>query len=211
MPIAANECVLDYRRYGLDAIGKTIKVSQSNDVDTLDAFAYDEYTVVGVANSVNYLNYDRGTTKLSGGSVNAFVYIPPEGFELDYFTEILIDLKTDSKVYTDEYDDLIADNKNLLEAALKERAKARRQEIVDEAQEKLSDAQKEYEEGRQEYLDKKADAEDELAKALAELEDAKRKIDDSEAELKDGEKKLSEAEAEYEKSLQEYKEAIINS
>ena len=42
-----------------------------NDEDTIEAFKYREYTVVGIADSVNYLNYDRGTTSLADGSVYA--------------------------------------------------------------------------------------------------------------------------------------------
>ena len=208
MPEAANECVLDYRMFGEDVIGSSIKLASGNDEDIMDAFAYNEYVVVGVANSVNYLNYDRGTTKLSGGSVNAFVYIPLEGFELDYFTELFIDIADDSRAHTDEYDALIAGNKEILKAALEERAALRRQEIVDEAQDKLSDAQAKYDEGLQEYQTKKADALDELDKAWKELEEARQKITDSEAKLKDGEEKLAKAEEEYEKSVKEYKDSL---
>ena len=38
--------------------------------------------VVGIADSVNYLNYDRGTTSLSDGSIYGFVYMPIEDFQL---------------------------------------------------------------------------------------------------------------------------------
>jgi len=208
LPETANECVLDNRMFSEDIIGSIIKLASSNDEDTQDTFAYDEYKVVGIVNSVNYLNYDRGTTKLSGGSVHAFVYIPIEGFSMDYFTEILIDLENDSKAYSEDYDKLISDNKNIIETGLKERADLRHKEIVDEAKEKLADAQKKYDEGLQEYLTAKADADKELAKAEADLEDARQKLIDSEAELKDGERKLAEAEEEYNKSLKEYEDAL---
>jgi len=208
MPAAANECVLDYRMFGEKSIGSVVRLSSDNDEDTMEAFAYDEYTVVGVANSVNYLNYDRGTTKLSGGSINGFIYIPPEGFTMEYFTELLIDIESDIKAYTDEYDDLIADNKEQIKTFLEERAELRRQEIVDEAMAKLEDAEAEYEEGRQEYLTKRAEVEEELDLALSELKDAEKKLLDSEAELKDGESKLAEAKAEYERSYKEYEEAL---
>lgn len=204
MPVAGNECVVDYRKFGEDIIGRTIKLASANDKETADAFAYNEYTVVGVVNSVNYLNYDRGTTRLSGGSVYAFVYIPPEGFKLDYYTEILIDLKDDSKIYSDEYDSLISNSEKLIKEALNERAAIRHQDIVEKAAKELLDAQEEYDKGRQEYLTQKGDAENELNKAWAELEDARQKIRENEEKLREGERRLNLAEEDYNRSYNEY-------
>ena len=50
MPQAANECLLDAHQFSSDMIGQTIRLSDNNDQDTLDLFAYQEYTVVGIAN-----------------------------------------------------------------------------------------------------------------------------------------------------------------
>jgi putative ABC transport system permease protein len=207
LPERGNECVVDFRFFSEDIIGSKIKVLSSNNEDTLDAFLYDEYTVVGIANSVNYLNYDRGTTKLSGGSVHSFVYIPYDGFNVDYYTEILLELDNDGRAFSKKYDDIIADNKAFVEAALKERAQLRYKEIKDEATHELTEAEEKYQDGLQEYLTQKADAENELDKALAELEDAKKEIEKSEAELTDGENKLARAEEDYKKALKDYEDA----
>lgn len=51
-------------------------ISEQNDTDTLDAFTYDTYTIVGLTDSTTYLNMERGTTKLAGGKISAFVYLP---------------------------------------------------------------------------------------------------------------------------------------
>lgn len=207
LPERGNECMVDFRFFSEDIIGSKIKVLSSNNEDTLDAFLYDEYTVVGIANSVNYLNYDRGTTKLSGGSVHSFVYIPYDGFNVDYYTEILLELDNDGRAFSKKYDDIIADNKAFVEAALKERAQLRYKEIKDEATHELTEAEEKYQDGLQEYLTQKADAENELDKALAELEDAKKEIEKSEAELTDGENKLARAEEDYKKALKDYEDA----
>ena len=61
--------------------GQTIRLSDNNDQDTLDLFAYQEYTVVGIANSPCFLDLDRGTSALGDGTVYAFLLIPPEGFD----------------------------------------------------------------------------------------------------------------------------------
>ena len=52
LPVADDECVVDARFYGEDAIGSTVKLSPSNDEDTLELFRYQEYRIVGVVNSV---------------------------------------------------------------------------------------------------------------------------------------------------------------
>ena len=52
----------------------------------MDTFASREYTVVGVAASPMYINYERGGTALGNGTVAAFVYLLPEG--ADYFEEM---------------------------------------------------------------------------------------------------------------------------
>ena len=70
-PAAVGECVLDGRYFGNDVIGKTVKITDSNPAETKGSFAVNELTVVGVATSPYYLNYERGTTKLGDGSVAA--------------------------------------------------------------------------------------------------------------------------------------------
>ena len=71
---------MDADRFTSDMIGQTIRLSDANDQDTLDLFAYDEYTVVGLVHSPLYLDADRGTSSLGDGTVDAFVLLPPEGF-----------------------------------------------------------------------------------------------------------------------------------
>jgi len=208
MAAAGNECVLDSRLFSKDAIGSRIRVASTNDDDTLDSFKYDEYTVVGIANSANYLNYERGTTSLAGGQVYAFVYIPEEGFSVDYYTEILVRLNGNHKVYSEEYKDLISKKEELFKEALETRGELRHQDIVEEAQQKLSDAQKEYYDAYNEYLAEKADAEEELNQALNDLEEAKQEIDEQEEKLRDAERKLADGEKDYQKSLLDYEKAL---
>jgi len=90
MPEAADECVADARAFDKRDIGRTFTVSQENDEDTIDAFACSQYTIVGIVNSVSYLNLERGTTRLAGGKIDAFVYLPKDGFQLDYDTELYV-------------------------------------------------------------------------------------------------------------------------
>jgi putative ABC transport system permease protein len=210
LPKAANECVLDARMFSDDVIGTKIKVSESNDKDTKDLFAYDEYEVVGLVNSVHYISYDRGTTGIGTGSVHAFTFIPIEGFDVEYFTEIQLWLPHDFEIYSEEYEDFISSREEIVKAALEERADLRYKSIVDEAMEKIADGQKEYDEAYEEYLKEKADAEKELEDAKKELEDAEKKIREEEEKLLDGEKKLLDGEKEYLEAVKEYEESLAD-
>ncbi len=72
LPESEDECVVDSRLYSEDVIGTTLTI----DTDDEDSFLYNsEYTIVGTVRSANYLNQERGTTTLGGGSVDGFVYL----------------------------------------------------------------------------------------------------------------------------------------
>lgn len=103
LPEKADECVVDAWSFEESDIGKTVRLSENNSADTIDAFAYREYTIVGVANSPIYINYERGGTSLGNGTVSAFVYLPEDGFTLDYFTEIDVTFTDSGRIYSDEY------------------------------------------------------------------------------------------------------------
>lgn len=203
-----DECVLDARYFSGDVIGSKIRVSSANDEDTINLFAYKEYTVVGIADSINYLNYDRGITDLAGGTVYGFVYLPIEGFSTDYYTELLVRYDEYHKVYSKEYEDFISEKEDYLKEALEERGRIRHDDMVNEAKEEVLKAEEEYKDAYDEYLSKKAEAEDELDKALKKLEDAGQELKEQEEKLKDAETKLAEGEKDYDQSLKEYKKGL---
>ena len=111
MPQSADECLIDKQAVDMGdgsvdgVIGSVVTISKENSEDTANAFKYDEYKVVGVAASPLYMNYERGTASIGDGSVSAFFYILPEGFDTDYFTGIYIDADIPGVIYSDEYSD----------------------------------------------------------------------------------------------------------
>ncbi len=122
MPETDSEVLVDARYFPEDIIGSKIGISSSNDDISKYGFAYEEYTVVGRADSVNYLSYDRGTTKLAGGTVYGFIYMPEGAFARDYYTEILVRVKGDYKVYSEEYKSMILEKEESLVNALENKA-----------------------------------------------------------------------------------------
>ncbi|HHV08823.1 MAG TPA: FtsX-like permease family protein [Clostridiales bacterium] len=206
LPEADNECVVDALAFTEADIGNTIIVSDKNAEDTIESFTYREYTIVGVCNSVNYMyRSDRGTTRLAGGAVAAFVYIPEGGFSFDYYNEIYVTLKNNQGlIFSRDYEAAVSSMEQPLTDAIEKRAELRYQDIVEGANDKIDEAQGEYDESYGEYLDKKAEADTKLQDAWNTLEDARVKIRENEGKLSDGEKKLEEGREEYNSSLADY-------
>lgn len=184
MPENDTECVVDDHLYGEEVIGSKIVLSGDNDQDDLDNFRYTEYTIVGTVRSPLYVQFERGTTSLGNGSVSGFVYLLPEGFATDYYTDIYVKFEEDAQVYSDAYDAYMDEREAQWETYCEEQGERRYQSIMTEAEEELADAE-------QELADEKAEAEVELADAKQELTDAEKEIADGEKKLEDGEQELA--------------------
>ena len=224
MPQKGNECLADPEMYTQDDIGKTVKLSKQNSEQTMDTFAYDEYTIVGLTDSVLYINLERGSSTLGSGSVEGYIYLPSDGFSVDYFTDIYVTVDSEGYVYSDEYKDNAKTYVKPLEQFMEERAVIRYNSIIDEAKAKLADAKAQYQSGlnkyepaRAEYENgvkqlktEKAKAEAKLAKAKKQLDDAEKMLqdpsilDEKQAELDAAKAKLDKGKAEYESGLKQF-------
>lgn len=224
MPEKANECLADPDMYSKDDIGSTIKLSKDNSEQTFDTFAYDEYTIVGLADSVLYINMERGSSTLGNGSVKGYIYIPMDGFSTDYYTDIYVCVDSEGYVYSDEYEQSTKKYVDGLEKFMSERAVIRRDAIIDDAMSQLDDAKKQYEDGKTqydaakaeydagyaEYVQKKSDTEAQLEKARKEIENAESMmgdtsvIDQKQAELDAAKAELDKGQAEYESGLRQF-------
>ena len=224
MPEKANECLADPDMYSEKDIGSTIKLSKDNSEQTFDTFAYDEYTIVGLADSVLYINMERGSSTLGNGSVKGYIYIPADGFSTDYYTDIYVCVESEGYVYSDEYEQSTKKYVDGLEKFMSERAVIRRDAIIDDAMSQLDDAKKQYEDGKTqydaakaeydagyaEYVQKKSDTEAQLEQARKEIENAESMmgnssvIDQKQAELDAAKAELDKGQAEYESGLRQF-------
>ena len=190
LPEAANEIVVDSSLFSKDDIGKTIQVSDENSEETADLFAYDVYTIVGVADASYYINYQRGSTTLGTGRVSGFVYMLPDGFDTDYYTELFVRLDQNDKIYSDVYKAKIEELKTWAEPIAEQEAQNRYDSLKADAQQKVDDAQKELR--------------DQTADARTDLEEAKQKLTDGQKELADGKEQIADAK----KQLQQAKQTL---
>ncbi len=186
MPRKPDECLADSGRYTEDDIGKKLRLKDPDP----DVFAYTEYTIVGIGNSVEYINYQRGSTTLGSGQISSFCYIPRDGFATDYYTAIYLDVDTDAPVYSEEYDEVIAAIKPTVQEALAERARLRGQELIEEAHDKIAKGVAAYEQGKLELAQARADAEQKFADAEAEIAQGRLDLAAGKEELAELEKKM---------------------
>ena len=193
MPKSSKECIVDSAMYGEDSIGKKICLSTDNDEDDLENFSVKEYEVVGVAQSSNYIQFERGNTSKGNGKIAGFMYIPKDAFDVEFYTEILVKFDEDYQIYSDEYDSYMDEKEPVWEKIAEEAAKNRHERIVAEATEELEDAKKEFAEEKADAEAELEDARIELADAYKELTDASKELADAKKELADGRKTLEEA------------------
>jgi putative ABC transport system permease protein len=198
MPETADECIVDSAMYGEESLGKIVSLSADNEQDDLDNFAIKEYKVVGVAQAAAYIQFERGNTSLGNGKIAGFMYVPKEAFDVDFYTEILVKLDENYKIYSDEYDAYMDEKEPVWEALAEEAAIGRYDRLMEEAQEKLSDAKEELADGKAEGEEELSDARIELADAYKELTDAEKEIADAKQELADGRKELEDGRKELE-------------
>ena len=200
MPEKANECIMDAgMNLGL-SVGDTIYLSGSNSQETRDAVRYSKFKIVGAAHSSYYLNYERGSTSLGNGTVAGYLYLPPEAYEREAFSEIYIRFDQDDQIYSKAYNNAMDAREEHWKALTKAQAEKRYDRIVAEAKKELQKGKDELAEKRAEGLQELEDAakelgdgKRELASAAKELEDAARELEDARTKLEDAQKELEDA------------------
>ena len=176
LPEKGTECVVDSNLYEESAIGSKIVLSENNETEDLERFAYKEYTIVGMAQSSAYIQFERGTTSLGNGRVSGFMYLLPEGFAAEYYTEIYVKFDEDYPIYSKEYNDYIEEKDKLWETYCEEQGNRRYQAIVSEAETELADGEEKLKDGEKELADNKTlldRKEKELSEARGALEEQK--------------------------------------
>ena len=220
LPQTAEECLADGLLYSEKDLGKTVVLTEENDEDTLDSFNRREFTIVGIAKSVLYINYERGGTSIGSGTLSSFVYILPEAFALEYDTSLYLRLAgRQGEVYSDDYTACIdaaepwvtqlaenaadAHSVRLHDEAAQTLADARetldeKQKELDDAKQKLADARQELTDAQQAYADGEEALSDAKRETQAELADAWQKLTDGQKTLEENEQKLADAKKELE-------------
>ena len=190
MPEEPYECLGDAKYFSEDMLGRTLTVAGDNSEDTRELLRCEGYTIVGLAWSPAYLNFERGTSSVGGGSVAAYVYIPEEGFDFEVYHEIYLTMTDAGEAYSDAYNARRDEMKPAVEDMVDQRAEKRYDDIYAEAMEAITDAQQEITDGWEDYHREKADAENEL-------DDAYRELTDGESDYEQGQRDYEQGRVDY--------------
>lgn len=211
MPEKPGECLVD--NLSGYQIGDRIPLATGTDDEVTDTLTVDELEVVGTCSSAAYISLSRGSTTVGTGSIEAFVVVPANTFDMDVYTEVYVQVEGAKELiaYTDEYEEKVEAVLEAIEEETEVRAVIRKQEIVDEAneeldeaKEELADAKKEVEEELADAREQIEDAEDQLAEGKEKIRDGRNQISKAKKELASKERELEQAEEEYESGLKQY-------
>ena len=197
MPQAPDECLGDAKYFLEEDLGRVLPVVEENDEDTRELLHCGGYTIVGLAWFPYYLNYERGTSSLGGGSVAAAVYIPEDGFDFEVYHELYLSMADMGEPYSDAYELRQEQLEDGLEDLLEERAEIRYDTIYGEAMEKISDAEVDLADGWEEYLTQRSDAEQELDDALQELTDGESEYEQGQRDYEQGQKDYAQGQKDF--------------
>lgn len=190
MPLRSDECLIDGYFATDEFIGTTVTISAANKEDTLESFSHQTYTIVGYVATPLYMDMNRGTTTIGKGSLETYLYLPEDGFDIDYYPEIHVTLQGDYPVYTDAYNDAMKAAADRMEPLLEPLAEARFQRVRTDAIQAYYDGLVEYFEGVKDFHKAEADVYEELEEAHQKLVDAEKEIQDAEKQIVEGEAQL---------------------
>ena len=208
LPERADECLADSHAFSEADLGKTLTLSEENDVDVREMLPGGSYTVVGLARSPRYISDSRGSTSLGSGSIRGFLFLPTEAFSSEAYHEIRLWCDLPGELYSEEYgaarDRMEAGIKRLLSRRGSERYAVLRAE----ADEELAEARAEIDRGWADLEQGRMDGEAELAEARQKLVNAEELLRKNAALVNQGRIDLEEGMAQIPAARQEIAENL---
>ena len=228
LPETNYECLVD--KDFLDntdySIGDIITFESGTEDELEDTLKKTSFKIVGAGNSPLYFSFLRGSSTIGNGSVSGYVFVAPEAFNLEVYTEIYASVKDakDELSFTDGYDELIDEAIEQIEMIQNVRCEVRRDELAEIAQLEIDDARKELNEKKEE-AEKEIQENEQLLNASelelnlgeiqlqsgkvgiesgkAQIETAKAMLESGKAQIESGKAELESAKKELEAGKQE--------
>lgn len=208
MPESAGECLADDN--SSFAVGDQIRLESGTEDEVTDTLKTDTLEVVGLGNSPCYLSYGRGSSTVGDGSIQAFLIVPEDTFDMEVYSEVYMQVTGAKELlaFTDAYDGRVEEVLKRIEALADDRAVVRKDSLKDEANEKLEEAREELEDGRKEAKKKLDNAAKEIADAEKKLADARKQIEDGRAQIADAKMTLSSKQKELDAARVQYQDGV---
>ena len=211
------------------SIGDTLQLEAAEDENN-EVFERCDYTVVGTVIDPMEVNNAEGSMSFRAASSSDYAFfVTPDNVTADTFTVAYVRLAGASELlcYSAEYDDVVAEATDRIDAIRDERAQARTDEVVgdalaqvedgereaqesfDEAEQAFADGQKEIDDGRAELADGQAELDagrQDLIDGQAEIDANRQTLIDSQAELDAGREELEDGQAQLDAARTELEE-----
>jgi putative ABC transport system permease protein len=206
--IKDNEAVVEHRFFkeNMFKLGDKLLLSSGNESNLEDRLKYTEFEIVGTALCPLYVSGQRMLSSVGSGTVRGFVYILPQVFKSETYTEIYV--KTDSEESNNSLllNERYKEVSSPIEKRLNDLAEVRREERYDEV---LKEAEEKIQEGEEKLKALQKEAEEKFTDGYNKLRAAKNKIDSGKEELLSKEILFKKGIIEGEKAIIEGKEKIL--
>jgi putative ABC transport system permease protein len=202
-----NEAVVEEKFFEESKLklGNKIILKSGNDTDIKDSLNNNEFEIVGTADSPLYVSAQRQLSSVGNGSVRGFVYILPQVFKSEVYTEIYVRAENsqsnNSLLYNEDYNNDVEGIENSLKDLAVIREKVRYAEVLDTANNKVDEAENKLK-------DSKKEAENKFAEGYSKLDDARNKIAEGREKLKKNESLFNKEMASAKKQIEDGKRQI---
>lgn len=154
-------------------IGDKLVLSSGNDTSLSDSLNNMEFKIVGSCESPLYVSAQRQLSSVGNGSVRGFVYILPEVFKSDVYTEIYVKAKNkeseNSLLDNESYSKTIKGTKDSLKDLGVARSSIRYDDVIKNSSKKISEAEDKLKSSKEQAAVKFADAHKQLDNARKEI------------------------------------------
>lgn len=208
LPRKTGECLADDN--SAFRIGDEIRLLSGTDDEVTDTLKTDTLKVVGLGNSPCYLSYGRGSSTVGDGSIQAFLVVPEDTFDMEVYSEVYLQVEGAKELlaFTDAYENRVDTVIERIEKLTDHRAVIRKDSLKDEADEKLADAKEDLETGRKEAKKKLDDAAKEISDAEKKLADARKQIEDGRVQIANAKTTLNSKQKELDAARVQYQNGV---
>lgn len=226
LPGKAAEAVIEQKFFEENKLklGDKIVLKSGSDKNISDSLKNNEFIIVGTASSPLFISAQRQLSSVGNGSVKGFLYILPEVFKSDVYTEIYV--RTSGIESENSMEDFSSykSNEDIIEADLKSLGKvqneARYKEVLKTGQDKINEAEDKLNRSKIDAENKFTDARLQLHNAQKEIDTGflklnenqiifNKKIADGEKEIADGRSRIKSAETEINAKSKELEEGFL--
>ncbi len=168
-----GECIADGSLVGLG-----YKIGDKITIEGIDNLVQKELTIVGFARSPEYISVDKGSSHLSSGKINYFLYVHEDNYDLSksLYNVARVKLQYKYPAFSDQYNNYIEDIKKRIDSLSDDISKDRKAEFLEIKNNELEIAKEDFETKKKSATDEINAAKSKLDAADAEIAQAEESV-----------------------------------